>query len=149
MPRQQSDENINTSRAATRKTAKQRKRHSPGGVGRAAKKSQNRALHSDASEHEKKLAVQHFRGVVAKVKATWLERRSNELCEMAKKDPQAFWRVFKTQKHDVCPVELAAQFEAFKALMGSQPAQIPEQAELLGTSVRADNASCLNSSITS
>ena len=86
--------------------------------------------------------------MIAKVKAQWLERRSAELCEMAKKDPQAFWRVFKTRQHDVCPVELAAQFEAFRALMGSQPAQIPEQAELLGTSVRATDASCLNASIT-
>ena len=116
---------------------------------KAAKKVKNRVLHSDASEHEKKLAVQHFRSVTAKVKATWLERRSDELCEMARKDPQAFWRVFKTQQHDVCPLELAAQFEAFRALMGSQPAQIPEQAELLGTSVRAADASCLNASITS
>ncbi|KAL3152483.1 hypothetical protein ABBQ32_001518 [Trebouxia sp. C0010 RCD-2024] len=55
---------------------------------------------------------------------------------MARKDPQAFWRVFKTQQHDVCPVELAAQFEAFRALMGSQPAQSPEQAELLGVGER-------------
>ena len=34
------------------------------------------------------------------------------------------------------------------ALMGSQPAQILEQADLLGTSVRAADASCLNVSIT-
>ena len=32
--------------------------------------------------------------------------------------------------------------------MGSQPAQVPEQADLLGTSVRAADASCLNASIT-
>ncbi len=116
---------------------------------KAAKKVKNRALHSDASESEKTLAVQHFRSVIAKVKAKWMQRRTDELCEMAKKDPQAFWKVFKTQQRDVCPVELAAQFEAFRALMGSQPAQIPEQAELLGTSVRAADASCLNASITS
>ena len=54
-----------------------------------------RVLHSDASEHEKKLAVQ-FRSVTARVKGKWLERRSDELCEMASKDPQGFWRAFKT-----------------------------------------------------
>ena len=43
---------------------------------------------------------------------------------------------------------LAAQFEAFTALMGAQPAQTPEQADLLGTSVRAADASCLNAPIT-
>ncbi len=61
----------------------------------------------------------------------------------------SFWRAFKTQKHNVCPVELAAQFEAFRALMGAQPAQTPEQAELSGTSVRAADASCLNAPVTS
>ena len=67
---------------------------------------------------------------------------------MASKDPKAFWRAFKTLRHDTCPVELAAQFEAFKTLMGSPPAQTPEQAHLLGTSVRAADAPCLNASIT-
>ena len=108
----------------------------------------NRVLQSDASEHERKLAVQQFKGVTARVKGKWLERRSDELCEMASKDPQGCWRAFKTQQHNICPVELAAQFEAFRALMGSQPAQIPEQADLLGTSVRAADASCLNAPIT-
>ena len=68
---------------------------------------------------------------------------------MASKDPSGFWRAFKTQKHNVCPVELAAQFEAFRALMGAQPAQTPEQAELSGTSVQAADASCLNAPVTS
>ena len=44
--------------------------------------------------------------------------------------------------------KLAAQLEAFKTLMGSPPAQTPEQAHLLGTSVRAADTSCLNASIT-
>ena len=115
---------------------------------KAAKKVKNRVLHSDASEHEKKLAVQQFQSVTARVKGRWFERRSDELCEMASKDPKGFCRAFKTQQSNVCPVELAAQFEAFRALMGSQPAQIPEQADLLGTSVRAADASCLNAPIT-
>ena len=46
------------------------------------------------------------------------------------------------------PVEVAAQFEAFRALMGTQPAQTLEQADLLGTSVGAADAACLNASIT-
>ena len=105
-------------------------------------------LHSAASEYEKKLAVQQSQSVTARVKGKWLERRSAELCEMASKDPKGFWRAFKTQQSNVCPVELAAQFEAFRALMGSQPAQTPEQADVLGTSVRAADASCLNAPIT-
>ena len=86
--------------------------------------------------------------MTARVKGQWLERRSDELCEMASKDPEGFWRAFKTQQSNVCPVELAAQFEAFRALMGSQPAQIPEQTDSLGTSVWAADVSCLNASIT-
>ena len=49
-----------------------------------------RVLHSDASEHEKKLAVQQFQSVVAGVKGKWLERCSYEMCEMASKDPKDF-----------------------------------------------------------
>ena len=115
---------------------------------KAAKKVKNRVLHSAASEYEKKLAVQQFQTVTARVKGKWLERRSDESCEMASKDPKGSWRAFQTQQSNVCPVELAAQFEAFRALMGSQPAQTPEQADLLGTSVRAADASCLNAPIT-
>ena len=105
-------------------------------------------LHSDASEHKKKLAVQQFQSVTPRVKGKWLERCSDELCEMASKDPNDFWRAFRTQQSNVCPVELAAQFEAFRALMGSQPAPVPEQADLLGTSLWAADASCLSASIT-
>ena len=99
---------------------------------RLPKEMKNRVLQSDASEHEQKLAVQ---SVTAMVKGKWLERRSDELCEMASKDPKGFWRAFKTQQSNVCPVyvDLAAQFEAFRALMGFQSAQILEQADLLGT----------------
>ena len=105
----------------------------------------NRALHSDASGHQKKLAVQHFQSVIAKVQGKWLERCSDELCEMASDnaDPKGCWRAFKTQQSNICPVELAApwQFEAFRALLGTQPAQTLQQADLLGTPVRAADAS--------
>ena len=80
--------------------------------------------HSDASEHEKKLAVQ-FRSVTARVKGKWLERRSNELCEMASKDPQGFWRAFKTPQSNVCPVELAAQFEEEEEFYMQGPYGVP------------------------
>lgn len=116
---------------------------------KAAKKVKNRVYYSNASDQEKEIAVQSFHAVTDRVKKVWLERRAAELCEMASKDPSGFWRTFKTQKHNVCPVELAAQFEAFRALMGAQPAQTPEQAELSGTSVRAADASCLNAPVTS
>ena len=116
---------------------------------KAAKKVKNRVYYSNASDQEKEIAVQCFHAVTDRVKKTWLEKRAAELCEMASKDPSGFWRAFKTQKHNVCPVELAAQFEAFRALMGAQPAQTPEQAELSGTSVRAADASCLNAPVTS
>ena len=116
---------------------------------KAAKKVKNRVLHSDASEHDKKVAVQRCQDVTDRVRRKWLEERADALCEMADKNPSGFWRAFKTQKHSTCPVELAAQFEAFRALMGTQPAQIPEQADLLGTSVRAADASCLNAPVTS
>ena len=97
---------------------------------------------------DRQIAVQQFQSVTLRVKGRWLERPSDELCEMASKDPKGFWRVFKIRQSNVCPVELAAQFEAFRGLMGFQPAQIPEQAALLGTSVRAADASCLNAPIT-
>ncbi len=48
---------------------------------------------------------------------------------MASKDASDFWRALKTWKHNVCPVELAAQLEAFRALMGAsllrQSCQVP------------------------
>ncbi len=44
--------------------------------------------------------------VTDRVKKAWQEKRAAELYEMASKDPSGFWRAFKTQKHNVCPVEL-------------------------------------------
>ena len=81
--------------------------------------------------------------MTARVKGKWLERRSDELCGMASKDSKGFWRAYKTQQSNVCPVELAAQFQGPRP----QPAQIPEQADLLDTSVRAADASELNASV--
>ena len=52
-------------------------------------------------------------------------RRNEELCEMTTKDPSKFWRLFKTQHSNACPVELSVQFEAFRALMGAEPCRLP------------------------
>ncbi len=95
---------------------------------KAVEKVKNRVYYSDASDQEKQIAVQGFHALTDRVKKAWLEKRAAELCETASKDPSVFWRAFKTQKHNVCPVELAAQFEAFRALMGVQPAQTPGRA---------------------
>ena len=65
---------------------------------KAAKIVKNRALHSDATECEKRLPVQQFQSVTAREKGQWLERHSDELCEMASKDPKGFWMAFKTQQ---------------------------------------------------
>ena len=65
---------------------------------KAAKMVGNRVLHSDASEHEKKPAVQHVQSVTARVKGKWLERRSDELGETASKDPEGFWRAYKLSR---------------------------------------------------
>ena len=76
------------------------------------------------SGHEKKLAVQHVPSVTARMKGKWLERRSDELCEMARKDPKGLSRAFRTQQSSICQVELAAQLETFSALMRTQPARM-------------------------
>ncbi|DBB16220.1 TPA: hypothetical protein ACH3X3_014546 [Trebouxia sp. C0006] len=55
---------------------------------------------------------------------------------MASKDASDFWRALKTWKHNVCPVELAAQLEAFRALMGAsllrQSCQVLERVGIHG-----------------
>ncbi len=91
---------------------------------KAAKKKKNRVYYSNASDQGKQIAVQCFHAVTDRVKKACLEKRAAELCEVASKDPSGFWTAFKTQKHNVCPVEF-------------------------GTSVRAAAASCLNALVTS
>ncbi|KAL3137089.1 hypothetical protein ABBQ32_006674 [Trebouxia sp. C0010 RCD-2024] len=44
---------------------------------------------------------------------------------MAAKDASRFWRLFKTPHSNACPVELSAQFAAFRALMGAEPLPAP------------------------
>ena len=58
-------------------------------------------------------------------------RRNEELCETTK-GPSKFWRLFKTQHNNACPVELSAQFEAFRAVMGPEPLPAPERPAVPG-----------------
>ena len=51
----------------------------------------SRVLLSDASDQQKKLAVQQYIRVTAEVKGKWLEQRSAELGEMAKNRPPGLW----------------------------------------------------------
>ncbi|KAL3156305.1 hypothetical protein ABBQ32_012573 [Trebouxia sp. C0010 RCD-2024] len=67
-----------------------------------------------------------FRSLTGRVKEAWSRQRNVELCEMAAKDASRFWRLFKTPHSNACPVELSAQFAAFRALMGAEP-QSPKQ----------------------
>ena len=112
-------------------------------------KSKSSILRSSASDQDKDNAVQRFHDVTKRAKKQWLKHRAAQVCEIAKRDPHGFWEAFNSQKRDTWPLELAAQFEACRALMGAQPAQTPEQANLLGTSVQAADVSCLNALITS
>ena len=52
-----------------------------------------------------------------------MQESNAELIAAAEKDPKRFWKAFKAVQHNACPVELIAQFQAFRALMGTQPAQ--------------------------
>ena len=94
------------------------------------------------------IAEKRFRSVTDRVKEAWSRQRNEELCEMATKDANKFWRLFKTPQSNACPVELSAQFEAFRALMGAEPLPAPERHAAPGVpNPDADNT-CLNKDIT-
>ncbi|DBB04067.1 TPA: hypothetical protein ACH3X1_013120 [Trebouxia sp. C0004] len=62
-----------------------------------------------------------------RVKETWFQKRNAELCELSANDPSKFWKAFKAPQSSACPVELSAQFQAFRALMGARaPVGSPE-----------------------
>ncbi len=75
--------------------------------------------HSTAAE--KIVAEKNFRSVTDRVKETWTQKRNVELCELSARYPSQFWKAFKAPQGNVCPVELSAQFEAFRGLMGAEP----------------------------
>ena len=81
-----------------------------------------------------------------RVKEAWSHWRNVELCEMAAKDASKFWRLFKTLHSNACPVELSAQFEAFRALMGAEPLLAPEGHAASGVST-SDPDDALNKDI--
>ena len=102
---------------------------------KAARKTKRAVLQCVHSTIEQKHdAEQQYHSVTARAKKLWQARLNEELCENAKKDPASFWKVFKSRQHSVCPVSMAAQFEAFKSLMGVEPAEAP------GRPVTADGA---------
>ena len=71
-----------------------------------------------------------------------------DLCEMAAKDASQFWKVLKTSRHYLCPVELSAQFEAFKILMGAEPMPAPKLPTTPGVCTLGLESVCLNDDIT-
>ena len=79
--------------------------------------------HSTAAE--KDVAEKKFRSVTDSVKETWTQKRNVELCELSARGPSQCWKAFKAPQSYVCPVELSAQFEAFRGLMGAEPQSAP------------------------
>ena len=125
---------------------------------KAARKTKRAVLQCPHSTVEQKhQAEQQYHSVTARAKKVWQARFNEELCQKARKDPASFWKVFKSPQHGVCPVSMAAQFEAFKSLMGAEPAKTPgrlvtpDVAGLPGqvsTSTSNDQSECLNADIT-
>jgi len=78
------------------------------------------------STSTKKMAAEKiFHSLTDRVKERRKRKHNVELFEMAAKDASQFWRVFKTLRSNACPVELSAQFEAFRTLMGAEPPVAP------------------------
>ena len=101
--------------------------------------------HSTATQ--KLIAEKTFRSVTDRVKEAWSHQRNVELCEMAAKDANRFWRLFKAPHSNACPVELSAQFAAFRDLMGAEPLPAPTRPATSGVSTpNSDDA--LNKDIT-
>ncbi|KAA6417167.1 MAG: hypothetical protein FRX49_12871 [Trebouxia sp. A1-2] len=68
-----------------------------------------------------------LQSVTDRVKETWTQKRNVELCELATKDPSQFWKAYKATQSNACLVELSAQFEAFRALMGDEHQLAPQR----------------------
>ena len=102
--------------------------------------------HSTAAQ--KSAAEKIFRSVTDRVQEAWKRQRNEELCELAAKDATQFWRIFKTPHSNACPVELSAQFEAFRTLMGAEPPPAPAMSIAPGVSTSDSNCAALNADIT-
>ena len=66
---------------------------------------------------------------------------------MTAKDPSKFWRLFKTQHNNACPVELSVQFESFNALMGAGRGSAPKRPAVPGVSTHDSGDARLNEHI--
>ena len=66
---------------------------------------------------------------------------------MAAKDASKLSRLFKTPHSNVCPFELSAQFDTFRALMGARPLPAPKRHASVGVST-PDSDDALNKDIT-
>jgi len=86
--------------------------------------------------------------VTDRVKETWTQKRNVELCELSARDPSQFWKAFKAPQSNACPVELSAQFEAFRGLMGAEPQSAPQRPADSGVSTSCTEDACLNADIT-
>ena len=93
--------------------------------------------------------------MTGRVKKAWLERRAAELCEMASTpvgpqwDPQWFWEGTQGSEAQRLLSGIGSPVCSFQSSDGVQPAQTPEEAQLLGTSVRTADAFCLNAPVAS
>ena len=96
---------------------------------------------------EKEVAENRFRSVADRVKEAWTKQRNADVCEMSVRDPSRFWKAFKAPHSNACPVELSAQFEAFRALTGAEPQPAPQLADS-GVSTSCPDDTCLNQDIT-
>ena len=101
--------------------------------------------HSTAAE--KDVAEKRIRCVTDRVEETWTLKRNAELCELSAKDPSQFWKAFKAPQSNACPVEMSAQFEAFRALMGAEPQSAPQRPADSGVSTSCPYVACLNADI--
>ena len=91
----------------------------------AVKEAVYKNSHSTAAE--KNVAEKKFRSVTDRVKETWTQKRNVELCKLSARDPCQFWKAFKAPQSNACPVELSAQIEAFRGLMGAEPQSAPQK----------------------
>ena len=102
--------------------------------------------HSTATD--KDVAEKKFRSVTDRVKEACTRRGNAELCELSARDPSRFWKTFKAPHSNACPVELSAQFEAFRALMGAEPQPAPQRPADSGLSTSCSDDAYLNQDIT-
>ena len=94
------------------------------------------------------VAEKKFRSVTDRVKETWTQKRNVDLCELSARDPSQLWKAFNAPHSNVCPVELSAQFEAIRGLMGAEPQSAPQRPAGSGVSISCPEDACLNSDIT-